>query len=371
MIERSRRPLTPLRNHVRLVEVLTFHVPGVDGEIELRGARPIESVLVVNLEVGAHQGGPDLLPTGRVEHGLPCASEVARIPVHQVSPQILIVHLPAPRPWTVSPLKVRCREGIEEGRDGHGHTNLPSELQELEAHPCPHGVAPHSVGSAVRQLMVESGHHVRRRRSCGVEFLGLDELVTARKVDRQDLHVLLFLGPSDEGRARSRVLRFGTAGVVEAENTELDIGNRIPENLVLRNVQQEGIFLLLQFRICLDLRLQLSVNLDGGRVSTTGAAMVCRDLLLLLYHERLVTGLDAHPTLVRPRSLFELVVESLAFLRKLLYEGAIGKFLLQGGRLDILPLLDQEALLERDFPHPSDCLRTVGVLKKTASADTA
>mmetsp|Transcript_28196 Transcript_28196/g.58616 ORF Transcript_28196/g.58616 Transcript_28196/m.58616 type:complete len:200 (-) Transcript_28196:54-653(-) len=197
--------------------------------------------------------------------------------------------------------------------------------------------------------MVERGHQVRHHCNGRCEFLGLDELVTARKVDRQDLHVLLFLGPSDEGRAGPAVLRFGTAGVVEADDAEFDIGDGVPEDLVLRNVKQESIFLLLEFRIRLNLCLQIGINLHS--TGATGTTMVCGDLLLLLDHERLAAGRDAHPALVWPCSLQELVVHAFALLRLLLHKCAESELVLQGGRLDVLALLDQETLLESDFPH--------------------
>mmetsp|Transcript_49946 Transcript_49946/g.152002 ORF Transcript_49946/g.152002 Transcript_49946/m.152002 type:complete len:202 (+) Transcript_49946:607-1212(+) len=200
----------------------------VDRERKTRRAIVLESVFVEQVKVGSHQRLKRVLPRGFLEHDLSAAAEVLLVPPQNLVLEFLLRHAPVPAPLAPPRRHVRGREGHPERSDGHREPNLPRGHEELEADPRADGVAPNDVGHAVRDLVVQHGQQLRRQRVDGLVLPILEQLVPARVINSDDLDLLVLLGPVDQRRPRPREARLGAAGVVEAQDAQLRLVQRVP-----------------------------------------------------------------------------------------------------------------------------------------------
>mmetsp|Transcript_44056 Transcript_44056/g.126198 ORF Transcript_44056/g.126198 Transcript_44056/m.126198 type:complete len:385 (+) Transcript_44056:185-1339(+) len=359
MVEGCARPITPHLHLILAVVVLAVKMPSMDGEAELGGTLVLELVFVIQAEVGTHERHPGVFPCRFIEYNLARAAKVVLVPIQKLLLELFLVQASVPVPPAHRLRHVWGREGHEESRDGHGQTHLPRQYEELEGDPGAHRVAPHDVGHAVANLLVEDGEQIRAQRLGGLVLLGLQQLVSAGEIKGADLNGLAFLGPLREGRVRAGEVGLRAAGIVEAEDSQLDFGQRVAEHLVLHQVHREGILLLLLSRHPLDLLLQGLVHLHGPAVLTWTAHIVrcgrgssnsasSNACTAVLFDEEVLAGnLQAHPAHGGPRACDQLVAQSLSLQLHLLNNGACGHPILAGRRLEVLALPDKDATFVR------------------------
>mmetsp|Transcript_65646 Transcript_65646/g.129124 ORF Transcript_65646/g.129124 Transcript_65646/m.129124 type:complete len:207 (-) Transcript_65646:259-879(-) len=161
--------------------------------------------------------------------------------------------------------QVGAGEGHPERRDRHRQTDLPREHKEFEADPGADGVTPDNVRHIVVQLLVEDGEQVGRKSVDGLVLVMFQQLVSAGEIKRADLNLLVLFRPVNQRSSCAREIRLSAPCVVEAQNPQLRLVQRIAEDLVLHQVQRKLILLFLFLGHRFDFLLQHFVHAHGAR----------------------------------------------------------------------------------------------------------